>query len=130
MVKHGFSCNFVFFLNIKIEFKFKMGWTFGSGPGCSNSKIGQFVNTSFIGDKVWKCTSGCDLMKMKDVGTVFYYCTAASTVGTDVEKWEQGENSFQQVFVGDGPFTIRYTSSVLNSLTKYDNILKYNLFHL
>ncbi|CAC5357317.1 unnamed protein product [Mytilus coruscus] len=92
-----------------------MGWTFGSGPGCSNNKIGQFVNTTFIGDKIWKCDKGCN-MKKKPVGTVFYYCTGANEVGSDAEKWEQGENRFQETFIGNGPFIISYTGAMWMTL--------------
>ncbi|XP_063425719.1 mucin-2-like isoform X1 [Mytilus trossulus] len=98
-----------------IEFTFKMGWTFGSGPGCSNNKIGQFVNTTFIGDKIWKCDQGCKVPK-KPVGTVFYYCTGANEIGSDAEKWEQGENRFQETFIGNGPFIISYTGAMWMNL--------------
>lgn len=83
-----------------------MGWTFGNGPGCSYSKIGQFVNKIFVGDKTWKCVKGCSIPS-KPVGTLFYYCTGASEVGSYDEKWEQGENRFQETFIGNGPFTVR-----------------------
>ena len=83
-----------------------MGWTFGAGPGCDLSKIGQFVNTTFIGDKVWKCVEGCPGVR-NPVGTAYYYCTDANNIGGEDEKWEQGENSFQYTFNGEGPFVVR-----------------------
>jgi hypothetical protein len=70
-------CLYCLRLIYQVEFKFKMGWTYNSGPGCNENRIGEFVNESFIGDKDWKCVNGCDQPIVK-VGPAYYYCTAAS----------------------------------------------------
>ena len=90
---------------VEVEFKFKMAWTYGNGPGCTENKLGQYVNNSFIGDKVWKCVNGCGTSKAAkpSVGPVYYYCTAADRQ----EGWEQGENTFLYTFHDNGPFVIR-----------------------
>jgi hypothetical protein len=83
-----------------------MGWTYGRGPGCTETKIGQLVQSNFVGDKVWKCANGCatKLSKTPSVGSAYYYCTAADKT----ENWEQGENTFEHTFSGNGPFVVRY----------------------
>ncbi|XP_069118968.1 integrin beta-like protein A [Argopecten irradians] len=92
-----------------VEFKFKMGWSHGKGPGCTAAKIGQFVSTSFISDDPWKCVKGCGgtTYSRPTVGPVYYYCTGAS----QAEDWEQGQNSFNYTFPGLGPYTISYTGT-------------------
>ncbi|CAG2216478.1 unnamed protein product [Mytilus edulis] len=56
-----------------------MAWRYGSGPGCTETKIGQYVSGNFIGDKDWKCVSGCSghATAKPPVGPVYYTCTAA-----------------------------------------------------
>ena len=79
-----------------------MAWSHGLGPGCTEQKIGQYVHGNFIGDKYWKCAHGCGSLT-PNVGPVFYTCTGADKV----ENWEQGENTFNYTFTGNGPFTVR-----------------------
>lgn len=80
-----------------------MAWRYGNGPGCTETKIGQYVSGRFIGDKDWKCVSGCSATAKPPVGPVYYTCTAA----VKKEDWEQGEKSFQYTFTQKGPFIIR-----------------------
>lgn len=79
-----------------------MAWAYGLGPGCTEKKIGEYVNGSFIGDKHWKCVNGCDSSDSV-IGPVYYMCTAADKT----ENWEQGENTFIYTFNDTGPFTVR-----------------------
>lgn len=95
-----------------VEFKFKMAWRYGAGPGCTETKIGQYVSGNFIGIKDWKCVSGCSATDKPPVGPVYYTCTAA----VKREDWEQGENSFQYTFTQKGPFIISYTGAMWMSL--------------
>lgn len=80
-----------------------MAWRYGAGPGCTENKIGQYVSGQFIGEKVWKCVSGCSAIGKPPVGPVYYTCTAA----VKKEDWEQGEKSFNYTFAQKGPFVVR-----------------------
>nr|XP_022300933.1 uncharacterized protein LOC111109138 [Crassostrea virginica] len=82
----------------EVRFSFKLGWTYGNGPGCTPSHVGQLVmgmNTSY-----WQCTSGCN--GTVNLANVNYICTGASRV----DNWEQGENTFTYTFPGNGPYTV------------------------
>ena len=90
-------------------FTFKMGWTYGKGPGCTENRIGDYINRDPGATKNlnWRCMSGCgdygtDPMQYPIVGDLRYYCTAASRA----DDWEQGEKSFNYTFPGLGPYTI------------------------
>lgn len=80
-----------------------MAWRYGALPGCTETKLGQYVNGSFIGDKNWKCVKGCNDTTAPSVGPAYYTCTAA----VKREDWEQGEQSFQYTFNHKGPFVVR-----------------------
>lgn len=85
----------------EVRFSFKLGWTFGSGPGCTPRKVGQLVtgqNSSY-----WQCTSGCN--GTLNLANINYICTGASVS----DNWEQGENTFTYTFPGIGPYTVEFT---------------------
>ncbi|KAK3792897.1 hypothetical protein RRG08_033750 [Elysia crispata] len=90
----------------KVEFFFKMGWTYGSGPGCTEQKIGQFVNDPLLqgrGDPFnWICTSGCPSKPI--LHSPSYNCMAANRA----EGWEQGQMKFNYTFPGSGPFVVEF----------------------
>lgn len=83
-----------------MEFSFKLGWAYNSGPGCKASKIGQLVTNRNY--SYWQCTSGCN--STLDIANINYICTGASVS----EDWEQGENTFTYTFPGIGPYTVEY----------------------
>ncbi|CAG2257520.1 unnamed protein product [Mytilus edulis] len=85
-----------------------MAWRYGAGPGCTETKIGQYVQGNFIGGKYWKCVKGCNATAKLPVGPVYYTCTAA----VKKEDWEQGEKSFQYTFNHKGPFVVSYTGAM------------------
>ncbi|GFS02569.1 fibropellin-1-like [Elysia marginata] len=87
----------------KVEFVFKMGWTYGMGPGCTETKIGQFVNGPISGDQTaWKCTQGCTGRPI--ISNASYYCMGAN----QLERWEQGQMSFNYTFSNPGPFVAAF----------------------
>lgn len=81
----------------KVEFKFKLGWTYGSGAGCTPSLVGQYVNKTTFS---WYCSSGCTSRVV--IGRYGYTCLAAS----QPENWELGEYNFRYIFNNTGPFTV------------------------
>lgn len=83
-----------------MEFSFKLGWAYNSGPGCKASKIGQLVTNRNY--SYWQCTSGCN--STLDIANINYICTGASVS----EDWEQGENTFTYTFPGIGQYTVEY----------------------
>ena len=96
-------------ITLQALFTFKMGWTYGKGPGCTENRIGDYINRDPGATKNvnWRCMSGCgdygtDPMQYPIVGDLRYYCTAAS----QADDWEQGEKSFNYTFPGLGPYTI------------------------
>ena len=80
-----------------------MGWTFGLGPGCDQSKVGQLVSKRVGGENDIFCYQGCGAASVK-VTDVSYYCKGANPS----EQWEQGEKTFTFDFtgLGPGPYTI------------------------
>ncbi|RUS79628.1 hypothetical protein EGW08_012597, partial [Elysia chlorotica] len=90
----------------KVEFFYKMGWTYGSGPGCTETKIGQFVNDKLLGgagpDFNWNCNVGCAGKPV--VHSPSYYCMAANKA----EMWEQGQMKFNYTFNNSGPFVVAF----------------------
>ncbi|KAK3093703.1 hypothetical protein FSP39_019070, partial [Pinctada imbricata] len=94
---------------IQVQFFFKLGWVYGSGPGCNQSTIGQLVtgmNTTY-----WYCENGCG--SRLPLNNVNYICTGASVT----ENYNQGERSFRYTFSGPGPFTVSFTGSAWISLS-------------
>ncbi|XP_060069047.1 protein eyes shut-like [Ylistrum balloti] len=90
----------------EVEFKFRMGWTYGNGPGCTVSKIGQLVTG--MSSSYWMC----DKCSPNNIANLNYVCTAASSS----ENWEQGERTFRYTFPGPGPFTVSFTGSAWMAL--------------
>ncbi|KAK3773528.1 hypothetical protein RRG08_022240 [Elysia crispata] len=90
----------------KVEFFFKMGWTYGEGPGCTEQKIGQFVDDPLLGGRGsvcnWICTTGCPGQPVMHSSS--YYCMAANKQ----EMWEQGQMSFNYTFLNSGPFVAAF----------------------
>nr|XP_022301724.1 integrin beta-like protein A isoform X2 [Crassostrea virginica] len=85
----------------EVLFSFKLRWTYGNGPGCDQSRIGQLVtgmNTSY-----WQCTGGCN--GTLNLTNVNYICIGANRT----ENWEEGENTFIHTFPGIGPFVVEFT---------------------
>ena len=83
---------------IQVLFSFKLRWTYGYGPGCNQSLVGQLVtgmNTSY-----WQCTGGCN--GTFNLANVNYVCIGANRT----ENWEEGENTFTYTFPGIGPFLV------------------------
>ncbi|XP_061186326.1 integrin beta-like protein A [Saccostrea echinata] len=85
----------------EVQFSFKLGWAYGTGPGCTPSRIGQFVTGQ--SSENWICTSGCT--SQVAIANINYICTGASTS----ENWEQGERTFTYTFPGIGPYTIEFS---------------------
>ncbi|KAK3749986.1 hypothetical protein RRG08_005809, partial [Elysia crispata] len=90
----------------KVEFYFKMGWAYGSGPGCTQQKIGQFVNSPLVqgagGSLHWVCAVGCPGQPI--LHSPSYYCMAAN----QAEGWEQGQMRFNYTFLDTGPFVVAF----------------------
>ena len=84
----------------KVELTFKMGWTYGRGPGCTENLVGQLVDKQVAGNNDWQCTQGCG--RVVPLADVSYYCKGANPS----EQWEQGEKSFTHTFSGQGPYTV------------------------
>lgn len=82
----------------KVKFSFKLGWYYGTGPGCTPNNIGNLTTGGTY--DYWRCTSGCGgTPNMNDIN---YVCTGASIE----DLWEQGERDFIYNFTGVGPFTV------------------------
>ncbi|XP_065938381.1 uncharacterized protein [Magallana gigas] len=92
----------------EVRFSFKLGWTYGSGPGCTPSKVGQLVTGQ--SSQYWQCTSGCS--GTVNLANINYICTGASVS----DNWEQGENTFTYTFPGIGPYTVEFTGGAWVSL--------------
>ncbi|XP_053388454.1 uncharacterized protein LOC128551583 [Mercenaria mercenaria] len=90
------------FVKGRVEFKYKLGWRFGEGAGCTQSLIGNYVNKDTY---PWICTSGCGSSPVT-LSSKGYVCAAASRI----QDWEQGEYSFRHTFKSDGRFTVSYES--------------------
>ncbi|OWF46014.1 integrin beta-like protein C [Mizuhopecten yessoensis] len=90
----------------EVELKFRMGWTYGNGPGCTKAKIGQLVTG--MTSSYWMC-DGCT---PKHISNLNYVCTGASST----EDWEQGERSFAYTFPGPGPYTVSFTGGAWMAL--------------
>ncbi|KAK3802695.1 hypothetical protein RRG08_001958 [Elysia crispata] len=87
----------------KVEFYFKMGWTYGSGPGCTQQRIGQFVNNPIaLSSSNWVCTVGCPGQPI--LHSPNYFCMAAN----QAEDWEQGQMKFNYTFPNSGPFVVSF----------------------
>ncbi|KAJ8308076.1 hypothetical protein KUTeg_012950 [Tegillarca granosa] len=87
----------------KVEFRFKLGWTYGNGAGCTEALIGMYVTTGVSASERWICTKGCPTIIT--LSNTSYICTGASRS----ENWEQGEYTFKHQFTGKGPFTIGFS---------------------
>lgn len=81
-----------------MQFSFRLGWAYNTGPGCTPSLIGSLVTG--MSTSYWQCTSGCS--SQQNLDNVNYICTGASVQ----ENWEQGERTFNYVFPGEGPFVV------------------------
>lgn len=82
----------------KVKFSFKLGWYYGTGPGCTPNNIGNLTTGGTY--DYWRCNSGCGgTPNMNDIN---YVCTGASIE----DLWEQGERDFIYNFTGVGPFTV------------------------
>ncbi|XP_052678612.1 integrin beta-like protein A [Crassostrea angulata] len=92
----------------EVRFSFKLGWTYGGGPGCTPNKVGQLVTGQ--SSQYWKCTSGCS--GTVNLANINYICTGASVS----DNWEQGENTFTYTFPGIGPYTVEFTGGAWVSL--------------
>ena len=84
----------------QVELTFKMGWTYGQGPGCTENLVGQLVQNHVGGNNELECMKGCG--SVVPVADVSYYCMGAKAS----EGWEQGEKSFTHTFAGQGPYTV------------------------
>ncbi|GFO27424.1 fibropellin-1-like, partial [Plakobranchus ocellatus] len=100
----------------EVEFFFKMGWTYGLGPGCTESKIGQFVDDPLLNggstQNAWKCLQGCT--GQPEIQPAHYFCMAASSQ----EGWEQGQNTFNYTFDQPGLFVVGFEG---NAWMRLDN---------
>ncbi|KAJ8308075.1 hypothetical protein KUTeg_012949 [Tegillarca granosa] len=95
----------------EVEFRFKLGWTYGNGAGCNESLIGEYVTTGGEASGSWICTKGCQTQII--LSNTSYICTGASRS----ENWEQGEYTFKYKFPDKGPFTIGFSSSAWMTLS-------------
>lgn len=92
----------------QVKFSFKLGWYYGTGPGCNPNNIGNLTTGGTY--DYWRCTSGCGgTPNMNDIN---YVCTGASIE----DLWEQGERDFIYNFTGVGPFTVSYSGCCWISL--------------
>lgn len=77
------------FIPFKVKFSFKLGWFYGTGPGCTPNNIGNLTTGGNY--DYWRCTSGCGgTTNMNDIN---YVCTGASIE----DLWEQREGLYLQL---------------------------------
>ncbi|OWF48342.1 Sushi, von Willebrand factor type A, EGF and pentraxin domain-containing protein 1 [Mizuhopecten yessoensis] len=84
-----------------VNFRFRLAYAIGKGPGCNKGLLGQSVTQ--LPNDFWECTTGCP--SVRNITDVNYVCSSVDTV----EAWEQGQDNFKYTFPTTGPFTVSYT---------------------
>ncbi|XP_060083555.1 integrin beta-like protein A [Ylistrum balloti] len=87
--------------NTPVNFRFRLAYGIGKGPGCNKGLIGKSVTQ--LPNDFWECSRGCP--SVRNITDVNYVCSSIDLV----EAWEQGQDNFKYTIPTTDPFTVAYT---------------------
>ncbi|XP_033733733.1 uncharacterized protein LOC117322896 [Pecten maximus] len=87
--------------NTPVNFRFRLAFGIGKGPGCDKGLLGKPVTK--LPNDFWECSSGC--ASIGNITDVNYVCSSFDML----EAWEQGQDNFQHTFPTKGHFKVSYT---------------------